>query len=529
MVAVRVKWLFAAGLIIASCLANACGREEFPRIHDIQGTGDVSPLEGERVSLEDVAVTAVGERGFFVQELENRADDDARTSEGLYVFGSAPPALEVGDRVSVQGRVVEFHGHTQLKPTGAIRVLGPGKPPAAAVLDGHPDAGLEALESMRVAVRNGLIVSPTDEHGDVKISLNGQRPVRLAESPELTRLPEMNPAGLGGGGRILASPRPFSAEGVLAYRFDDFVLWPSRLDLGEGPELPRQVRPAREGEVVLASYNMRLFVNETRVAGEPVVDAATFRRRLSKHAGWLTRVLRCPGVVALQEVEIPQALSQLARESDCGYRAFARSEHSDMGLGYLVGPSVTLAGEVHPIGAAERMPGTGRRLFDRPPLKAVIQTDSGPVTLINVHLRSMRGLGREPRVINKRRAQADALGKLVDRAVARGERVVVLGDFNALPFDDGFVDVLGRVAGVEGAGRLISAWRRLAPGERYSYLYRGHGQMLDHAMFDPVLAERVTGAVFARGNADAPAALARDAGSLLRASDHDPLVIYLSD
>lgn len=513
-------------LVLSACLSWACERQGPPRVHDIQGTGGESAHEGTEVSLEGVAVTAVGDRGFFIQEPADRADDDVRTSEGLYVYGDAPDGLEAGDRVALRGRVVEFHGHTQLKPTAPVRVTGAGRVPGPTELPGGPEADLEALESMRVSVRDGLIVSPSDEHGEVRIAPDGNRPLRLAGSPGLRTLPEMDPAGLGGTGRLLASPRGFSAEGVLAYRYGDFILWPTRLKLGGAPDLPRPVRAAAAGELTVASYNLRLFYDEVRVADEPVVDAGTFRDRLSKHAGWLERVLRCPDVVAVQEIETPRALSRLAAETGCEYRAFAGDDRTHLALGYLIAPDVELEEAVHPLGAGERMAGSGGRLFDRPPLKAVIDTPAGPVTLINVHLRSMRGLGREPRVTVKRRAQADALHRLVRDARGEDGRVMVLGDFNALPFDDGHVDVLDRVAGPDGPDRLVSAWKRLPRKERYSYLYRGHGQLLDHALLDPRLAGRITDVAFARGNVDAPAARAADAGTLLRASDHDPFVVF---
>lgn len=493
----------------------------------MQGPGAVSPLQGTDVVLEGVTVTAVGKRGYFVQEAGERTDDDPRTSEGLYVFGEVPASLEAGDRVATRGTVVEFHGHTQLKAEGLPRVLGKAGLPPASEIRATSERALEALESMRVTVPDGLIVSPTDRHGEVDIVPTGPRPLRSAESPRLGALVELDPSALGGPAEPLASPRPFAAEGVLIYRFGDFVIWPTRLDLGEPPGWPRHVRKARPGELVVATYNLRLFFDETREGNEPVVDADAFRRRLSKHAAWLRRVLNCPDVVAVQEVEVPAVLDRLARESGCGYRVATGDGMPDLALGYLIGRDVALEGAVRSVGTGRRMPGSGSRLFDRPPLVAVVRTAGGPVAIVNVHLRSMRGLGREPRVLTKRRLQADALAELVAEAVAGSRRVMVLGDFNALPFDDGYVDVLGRVAAPAGGPVLEPVWPRLARSERYSYLYRGHGQMLDHALADRAVAGWISEVAFARGNADAPAALAEAPGTLLGASDHDPLVIYL--
>lgn len=513
------------------CLSTACGHEhDGPvRIHHVQGTESTSPHEGERVSLEGVAVTAIGDRGFFVQEPAPRTDDDSDTSEGLYVYGEVPAALEAGHRVAIDGRVIEFHGHTQLKPSGPVRIRDRGEIPDATPLDDVAPGELESLESMRVSVEEGWVASPSDQHGEVRFATGDGRPVRLAASPGIEYLPEMDPTGLDGRAGPLASPRSFSATGVLVYRYGDYLLWPTRLELGEAPDLPRSVRAAEAGEVAVATYNLRLFFDETRVADEPVVDAGTFRTRLSKHAGWLERVLGCPAVVAVQEVEAPGVLSRLAAETDCDYRPFAEKGHGDLALGFLLGPQVELIGKVEPMASGERLPGAGQPLFDRPPLKAVIRTADGPLALINVHLRSMRGLGDEPRVMEKRRAQAEVLHQMVEETRSGVERVLVVGDFNALPFDDGFVDVLGRVAGGEGPDHLVPAWKRLPSGERYSYLYRGHGQMLDHALMTPSVADRVTEVAFARGNADAPVFLTNDGATVMRASDHDPLVIYLGE
>lgn len=528
---VRVKCLIAAVLAVIGCLSSACGHEhDGPlQVHHVQGTEGTSPHEGEWVSLEGVAVTAIGDRGFFVQEPAHRTDDDPDTSEGLYVYGEVPATLEAGHRVAIDGRVIEFHGHTQLKTSGPPRIQDRGDVPAATPLDDVATGDLESLESMRVSVRDGWVASPSDQHGEIRFATGDGRPVRLAESPGIEYLPEMDPEGLGGRARRLASPRAFSATGVLVYRYGDYVLWPTRLELGEAPDLPRPVRVAEAGELAVATYNLRLFYDETRVADEPVVDRETFRTRLSKHAGWLERVLGCPAVVAVQEAEASGVLSRLAGEAGCDYEPFTEEGHGDLALGFLFGPQVELIGKVRPMGSGERLPGTGQPLFDRPPLKAVIRTPDGPLALINVHLRSMRGLGEEPRVIVKRRAQADALHQLVEETRSGVGRVLVLGDFNALPFDDGFVDVVGRVGAGEGPDRLVAAWRRLPPGERYSYLYQGHGQMLDHALMTPSVANSVTEVAFARGNADAPVSLANDGATVMRASDHDPFVIYLGD
>lgn len=517
---VKLPVLFA--VLAASCLPVTCTSGDAVAIHDVQGTGGASPLEGRRVRIENAVVTAVGGRGYFIQQPDGATDGDPRTSEALYVYGDAPGDLRPGESVSLDGRVIEFHGHTQITSVTKLRRRGRAPLPAAVDLADPGPEGLEAVESMRVSVADGVLAAATDEHGEVRIAPDGRRPLRLEDSPQLRRLPEMDPDALGGDHRPVAAGERFAAEGVLAFRFGDYVLWPTRLRLAASPPLPRPVRAGGGDELVVATYNLRTLFDDERSGTEPVLEERLFENRLAKHARWLDEILNCPDVVAVQEVEAPGVLERLARESRCDYRAGWDGVAGDLDLGFLFGPGSRPAGE-QSLGGALRMP-DGAPLFDRPPLLAEIRTPAGAIGLVNVHLRSMRGLGREPRVARKRWLQAEALRDLVAAAASRLDgRVIVLGDFNALPFDDGHGDLLARVAGKE----LFPAWRKLRRGERYSYVYRGHGQMLDHALVGPGLRPRLVEVAFARGNADAPRDLRDEPGTVLRASDHDPLVIYL--
>lgn len=514
-------------VLAALCLSYASAGELSLSLHAIQGRGPASPYEGKRVRVTDVIVTAVGERGYFVQQPEPRTDGDPETSEGLYVFGRVPPGLEPGERVSVTGRVIEFHGHTQLTETGEVRRQGRGPLPPAVKLDRGHDGAWESLESMRVFVRQGLVVAPSDRHGEVRVSADGHRPVRLAETPEVQPLLEMDPDALGGDFGLLVSPRPFSAEGVLVYRHGDYSLWPTELRLGVAPELPRAVRSGREGELVVASFNLHYLFDHRRAADEPRTEEAVYRRRLDKLETWFEKILQCPDVVAVQEVEVPSVLENLAAETDCGYRALFARGTGNLALGYLIGRDAKPVHGVRALGVDERLE-DGTALFDRAPLLLELRTPAGELVLVNLHLRSMRGLGDDPRVAVKRRAQAEALADIAgDLLDDHDGRVLLIGDFNALPFNDGYVDIMGRIAAGDGGQRLLPVWSRLPKEERYSYLYRGHAQMLDHAMAGPALDAWIRHVEFARGNADAPYAAADDPATALGASDHDPLVIYL--
>ena len=85
------------------------------RIHDIQGSGRISPIVGQTVTNVPGIVTATrstgSSRGYWLQD--PTADADGLTSEGIFVFmGTTSPPVVAGDSVLVSGRVSEFRPAT---------------------------------------------------------------------------------------------------------------------------------------------------------------------------------------------------------------------------------------------------------------------------------------------------------------------------------------------------------------------------------------------------------------------------------
>lgn len=117
-VAALVASALAAGLLAGSATAATSSTSPSAepvadvRIHDIQGTTRMSPLVGQQVSEVPGIVTGVrgygSSRGFWFQDPQ--ADDNAATSEGVFVFTGAGsvPSVAVGDEVRVSGTVGEF-------------------------------------------------------------------------------------------------------------------------------------------------------------------------------------------------------------------------------------------------------------------------------------------------------------------------------------------------------------------------------------------------------------------------------------
>ena len=77
------------------------------RIHDIQGRQHLSPYRDRFVAGVPGIVTARRFNGLYIQD--PRPDRDERTSEGIFIFTSPPPAAAtIGTAVTVSGRVTEF-------------------------------------------------------------------------------------------------------------------------------------------------------------------------------------------------------------------------------------------------------------------------------------------------------------------------------------------------------------------------------------------------------------------------------------
>ena len=143
-----------------------CGDEATP-IHDIQGSGLSSPLNGTAgVIIEGVVVgdfQATNQlRGFFVQEEDTDVDADPLTSEGIFVFDNAfGPDVTVGDVVRVQGNVTEYFDLTELTSVINMSVCGINGTASATAIN-LPRTSLddwEATEGMLITFPQTLYVS----------------------------------------------------------------------------------------------------------------------------------------------------------------------------------------------------------------------------------------------------------------------------------------------------------------------------------------------------------------------------------
>jgi hypothetical protein len=228
---------------------------------------------------------------------------------------------------------------------------------------------------------------------------------------------------------------------------------------------------------------------------------------------------------------------------------------SNINVGFLVKSTITVV-DVTQYGKNTTFvsPTSGSRLLlnDRPSLVLRARAarpgsnESTPFTVIVNHLRSLLDLddpATGAQVRAKRQQQAEFLADLIQsrQAADPNEKIVVLGDFNAYQFNDGYVDVVGTVKGTPApADQVILASNSLvnpaltalvdqAPvADRYSYTFGGTAEELDQVLLNqPALAILSRYAV-GRLNADFPEIYRNDPNRPERISDHDWPVVYLN-
>ena len=542
---------------------------EVAEIYEIQGSGLASPFADMVVRTENNVVTAVGPQGFFMQTPADRTDGDVETSDGIYVFTDSAPSVAVGDLVDVEGSVVEFFDLTEFTDGPVVTVVGTGVVPEVIVFDEtlpSPDQpqdenAYERFEGMIVTIPNGLVSGPSQSFGsdpeaEAYIVASGVMPFRETgiEFPGLSGLPiwdgnpevfEIDPDKLGLDNVLFTTGSTFSATGALAFEFGEYEVWATELTVNNLVELPIPVRAPESNEGTIGSLNLLRFGDGE---SEEVIDG-----RADKFSMYIRTVLQSPDILAVQEVEDIETLSTLAarlNEDDpsLSYEAYL-VEGNDFGgidVGYLVNTNYVIVNGVTQLAADETLSFDGSLLHDRPPLllEADIDKPGFPaesVQVLAVHNRSLSGIDDEERVRIKRLEQAQSIATIVQdiQTTDPNVKLAVIGDFNAFEFTDGYVDVIGQISGdVVPEDNLLSGDDLVDPNlivqtfnvpaeDRYSFVFNGTLQVLDHVLTSSAFEASVTEVAYGRGNAGAPEIFEDDYTTLLYSSDHDGLVMYV--
>ncbi|MEV7403195.1 endonuclease/exonuclease/phosphatase family protein [Streptomyces sp. NPDC091267] len=305
------------------------------RVHDIQGTTRVSPLDGQAVTGVPGVVTAVrttGSRGFWIQDTS--PDADPRTSEGVLVYtGSAAPTVAVGDSVLVSGTVDEYYPSATTQSVTEITaprttVLSKGNAlPAPVVLDAAsvprgyvPSAGggsidalplepaayaldlYESLEGTRVQASDTRVTGATTSYGEVWVTVEPrQNPTRRGGTLyssytdqntgriKVMSLDPARPLPVANVGDVLSG----TTTGVLDYdSFGGYSLQATALGTRTDRHLKREVtRKQRGGELAVATYNVENL------------DALDAQDKFDTLAKGVAVNLSAPDIVSLEEIQ----------------------------------------------------------------------------------------------------------------------------------------------------------------------------------------------------------------------------------
>lgn len=360
--------------------------------------------------------------------------------------------------------------------------------------------------------------------------------------------------------------------GVVDYAFKNYTIL---IDANNPPTVEGNknfvpTSPAGEREVTVGAFNLENFFddekNSSDVDKETMYPKEVFQKRLNKASLAIRKVLSSPDVLAVSEAENLKVLEKLAEKINTdsvadgnpnpNYKAFLEDGNDIRGIdvGFLVKTSKVKVVETKALAKDERLVTVGakdfEKVFDRPPFLLTAEVADAKTnqtfafTVIANHFKSYGGIDDPKdgdRVRNKRRLQAEWLAKFVaDRTVANpNERIIVCGDLNSFQFNDGYNDLVGILKGKSEPNvmvastaafqtGLINLGERIDQKNRYSYVFNGSAQILDHILINRAAAQRAVKFGYARSNADFPAVYRNDATRPERLSDHDAPVFYMS-
>lgn len=561
-----------ADIVPLACAPTTCADLT---VAQIQGSGTASPYDGQ-VGLSCLAgcVTGIGANGFYIQS--PAPDDDPRTSEGLFVFRYSgwtnPAGLRAGDLVEIRDfGVQEFYGSTEIvglrdDSGSSYRRIGTCPSPEALPIPpladprADPEGVYERFEGMRVSMRfDGSVVGPTVRYASRFESGEPQTALVPSDSPFYGGrvFPDDLPPGhgmiylsgglghdlpdVGIGDRLSAR----DLTGVLAYQFGHYVLLvdgssapPAVVE--DVPDINDSEAPIGPDEFALCTFNLaNLFDAADDGDGDmgdwaPADDAA-FGLLVEKRAAAIREDLGRCTVVGLQEVEGKDSTWQALADAVGGsYRFdyYESPDERDITVGILYDArrvAVRDSAQVQActptdygvdyrwaVGVRSRpnpcAAGT-YPLHDRPPYVADLTIrDAGGTRALDVrvvvtHFKSK--IGDEAVNLPRRTAQARHVAALLDRPVA-----AALGDFNDLPGSAPLREFAPYTS-------LIEA--RLPPADRYTYIYNGFSEAIDHIIMTPGLDRYFRSGSPVHINADFPDRRTPDRTGR-RSSDHDPVI-----
>lgn len=421
----------------------------------------------------------------------------------------------------------------------------------------------ESMEGMRVSLNAPEVVGPTNTYGETPLVPSGSG-LGSARGGIVVSASDFNPERILTDDVLSAAPSARVGDalsgtvtGVLDYSFGNFKLLPGTTPGVTSGGLTQEVTatPAA-AELSAATFNVENL------------DPSDPQAKFDGLAAQIVGNLKAPDLVALEEVQDnngPVNDSTVAADQTYGklisaisaaggptysYRQIDPQDDQDGGepggnirVGFLFRtdrglsfvdrgtPSPTAATSVTGSGASTHLtispgrvsPADAAWTSARKPLAAEFTWNGQTVFAVANHFSSKGGddplfgqfqppvRGSEP----KRHDQATLVRQLADQLLAAdpNAKVIVLGDINDFEFSETANILVG-----SGATALTDLPRTLPANERYTYVYQGNSQVLDHILLSPALAGSGYAYDVVHTNAEFSAPL----------SDHDPQVVRMT-
>ncbi|MEN5060786.1 ExeM/NucH family extracellular endonuclease [Luteimonas sp. TWI1416] len=309
---------------------------------------------------------------------------------------------------------------------------------------------------------------------------------------------------------------------------------------------PRPAPPQVGGDLRIAAFNLQnLFNGDGRGGGFPTARGAKTPEALARQVAGLVATIAAldADIAAVMELENDgyDADASIAQLVGALNAAGPARDWRFVDAGQGPGDNAIRVGllyrstRVRPQGAPAMLEGGPFVAHSRVPLaQAFVPLRNGRdagagFSVVAVHLKSKgcrdaegadRDQGDGQACWNATRTESARrlLAWLASDPTGSGDRIAVVGDFNAYAMEDpvrAFVD---------------AGWRDPFDTEpaptRYSFVFDAQSGRLDHLLLSPSLASRVHGAAKWHNNADEPDSGTPD-GTPWRSSDHDPLVVGL--
>ena len=545
---------------------SACGSPA-TLVHAIQGTTDNSPEVGNVHTIEAIVVgdfqdTTSGLGGFYLQEESLQADNNALTSEGIFVYDNGFGVdVTVGVLVRVSGTVDEYFGRTELKTLTEVTVCSQGNSVVATAVNlPFADAAyLERYEGMLVQLPQTLTVTETynlGRYAEIMVSSGGRlfNPTNIVApgaaaiaqqaANDLNRIfiddanstqnpdPIIYPAPkLTALNTLRSGDTVTAATGVLDYSANAFRLQPTQA-LNFSHANLRTTAPALPGtgSLKIASFNVLNYFNgDGQGGGFPTARGADTAVEFTRQRDKIINAILAmdADIIGLMEIEndgfgansaiqdLVNGLNQAA-PANTNY-AFVDPGVSQIGTDAIAVGFVYRSQTVQTVGNAAILDSSvDARFNDLKNRPALAQTfielaGNGKLTIAVNHLKSKgsscasigdpdTGDGQG----NCNQTRTDAANALVDWLATDptnsgdSDRLII-GDLNAYAKED-------PITAIKAAGYTDLA-ESLIGSTAYSYIFKGQAGYLDHALANASLASQITGVTEWHINADEPRVL----------------------